>query len=324
MPLTTEPLIEFKEPVVLPFRNGFVTAQRDVHSGYVFFQPPPPEELSAYYQSEYAKKQVGYYTVDTDYNPGKNGYHASRILDLYRTLQNREPRSAFELGCAYGGLVFEMARRGIEARGSDINRMAIAEGRRVKGNDRIVHARNIDAFEVIRKPVDLIYSVHTLEHDERLIDVIGKCRRALTDDGGLLFVGVPNAMYVNAMLEGFRHNYWAAYPEHLHMLSAGFLPELCREAGFVPVFYETRIFFDVDVQLTNQFNSSKLTEPKRAIWEMILGTAGHGMELNFMLTPIGSQTAIRLAARIRQVQDALEVVRQREVAVRAFLKDALR
>ncbi len=321
--LDAVPLVEFGRPVTMAFRGREVPALSDPASGYVFFEAPPHDELTEYYQVEYPRSQTGYYTVDTDYEPGKNGYHAGRILEAYQALAGRQPATSFEMGCAYGGLVAEMAARGVDARGSDINADAVAQGGAAKGNSRIFHASNRDALDRVGASFDLIYSVHTLEHDPRMFEVIRACRDRLTDDG-LLFVAVPNAMFANAVLKGFRENWWAHFPQHLHMLSAGFIPALCRATGFVPVFWDTRIVFEAQPDVVNLLSKDEMTDARRDVWRLLLSQAGHGMELNFVLAPAGGAMAGRLGGIAGAVAGALEHARCNEVQLRRHLRTASR
>lgn len=317
--LNAVPLVEFGSPVTMAFRGRQVPAFSDPASGYVFFDPPPEEELTEYYQVEYPRSQTGYYTVDTDYEPSKNDYHAGRILRAFQDLTGREPASSFELGCAYGGLVAEMASRGIDARGSDINADAVAQGTLAKGNHRIFHAANRDALDRVGASFDLIYSVHTLEHDPQMFDVIRACRDKLNEDG-LLFVAVPNAMFANAVLKGFRENWWAHYPQHLHMLSPGFIPALCRATGFAPLFWDTQIVFEAQPDVLGLLNKDETTDARRDLWRMLLSQGGHGMELNFVLAPAGGAMARRLAGTVAMVEGALEHARRNEARLRHYLR----
>jgi SAM-dependent methyltransferase len=205
-----EPLVEFGFAVAMEFRNRRVQAYSDVSSGYVFFDPPPAEELNDYCQREYPRSQVGYYTIETDYDAGKNSYQAGRILEAYNSVMQRPPQTSFELGCAYGGLVAEMAGRGIASRGSDINEEAIRQGIELKGNRSIFHANNLDALARMESKVDLIYSLGSLEHDPNMFRVIEVCRERLTENG-LLFIMIPNAMFASSVLNGFKHNWWVNY-----------------------------------------------------------------------------------------------------------------
>lgn len=322
MRIETKPLIEFGQPVEMPFRDTTVAAQRDTQSGYVFFPAPNAEELVEFYQAAYAEKQGSeYYQIETDYESQKNIYHANRMLMRLRSIYGREPKSAIELGCAYGGLTAEMRRWGIDVTGYDLGERSIEQGRKIKGNDRIFKASNLDALTLARDKVELIYTLHALEHDPSFVEVIGKCRDVLTDDG-LVFVSVPNAMFANAVLGGFRKNWWVAYPDHLHMLSPGFLPTLCDATGFEPIYWDTSIFFDVDPTFVEHFSLGSLAEPRKRIWEKLLGTAGHGMELNFVLAPSGGVVARRLAATIRQIRLSLEAMCRREVEIRDFMEAA--
>jgi len=321
--LDVEALVEFGAAVTARFGGASVPAQRHRESGYVFFAAPARAELATYYQGEYAESQADYYTVDSDYEPGKNGYHASRILDAYGMLMPQPPRTSFELGCAYGGMVACMAGRGIDAHGSDINQDAVRQGRLRKDNQRVFSASSLDAIATLGRPVDLIYSLHTLEHDPDMFEVIAACRDKLTEDG-LLFISVPNAMFAGSVAGGFFNNVWANYPQHLHMLSAGFIPYLCEHAGFSPVFWDTRILFDVQPAMRDLFTERPMSQTSQGLWDAMLCQAGHGMELNFALTPTGSSAATRLADTISRVQGSLDRARAHEVSIRTRLRDGMR
>lgn len=311
-------LIERGQPVTFEFKGRTVFANADRNSGYVFFSPPAEKTLNDYYQNEYQKCSSEYYTIKADYEPGKNGYHASRILDAYSTITGKMPVNSFELGCAYGGLVAEMRGRGIDAHGSDINQGAIAAGRQERENLSIVSANNLDAYSHILNPVDLLCSLHVLEHDPNLMEVIRRASSVLSEEG-LIFVSVPNAMFVSSVLTGFSNNPWASYPQHLHMLSPGFLPTLCEETGFVPLYWDTRLFFATDPLLISIFGKDKMSDDLINRLEFILGQSGFGMELNFLLAPKGGQLALKHAERVSSCLTCLEVQRQGEVAIRRFL-----
>jgi hypothetical protein len=315
------PLIEFGSPVSMPFSGGYVPALRDPNSGYVFFTPPAADELSYYYNNQYGDSyQSTYYTVDVDYQTGKNCLYAQRILDAYVAVIGHAPRSSHELGCSYGGLVAEMAARGIRAAGSDINSRAIEEGKLAKGNSKIFAAPNLEALSKLSEPVDLIYSLHTLEHDPCLFEVILEAKNYLSQDG-MLFVSVPNAMYANSIIDGFSQNWWARYPDHLHMLSPGVLPFLCDQTGFSPVFWDTRVLFH-DPEFMKQLDATRFTDSKRASWELMMGISGFGQELNFAFVPEHSLHTERLASEISQVKDSLVAARYREVKIRNAIQES--
>src|SRR5215831_18992867 len=121
MILETEPLVEFGEPVTMPFKGKDVQAYRDKNSGYIFFEPPTADELYEFYQSEYAGRQCNtYYNCKSDYDPEKNAHQAGRVLTRFEEVNGCPPKNALELGCAFGGLVLEMTGRGADTLGFDI------------------------------------------------------------------------------------------------------------------------------------------------------------------------------------------------------------
>lgn len=315
-------LVEFGKAVQMPFKDGAVYVQRDTESGYAFFTPPSDETLTEYYENTYSSTTSGYHTAEKDYEPAKNGYHAGRLIEFYRRFHDGvAPKTSFEFGCAYGGLVAEMARRGVDARGSDINSTAIQQGLQLKDNTRIFAAPNIESVAKEKRKVDLIYSMHALEHDPHCFEVIEKSK-ALLNDEGLLFVSVPNGMYIRALLQGFRNNYWAIYPDHLHMFTPGYIPALCKRTGFVPLHWDTNIIFQVEPEVSAMF--AGLDDTQKLLWSALLNTAGHGMEVNMVLAVKDSPIAKRHAAKVESTLSELEAVRQREVKLRDAVAKAVR
>ncbi len=315
------PLVEFGSAVTVDFRDRLVPAYSDVDSGYVFFEPPSGDQLNDYYQREYPQIQAatGYYTPEADYDPWKNQYYADNLLGTYTSIMSNLPRSSLELGCAYGGLVAEMANRGIAAKGSDINRDAISQGTKTRGNSNIFHADCLSTVTDMDGQVDLIYSLGSLEHDPSMIKVIAASRRRLTDKG-VIFLMVPNAMYAGSVFGGFKNNWWVNYPQHLHMLSPGFIPALCRNLGFLPVFWDTRILFEEQAQpaISGLFAS----DSHREIWNLLMLDAGLGMELNFALVPDSPFNMERFGKLTYDVGRTLEKARRHEVAIRRYLREA--
>jgi FkbM family methyltransferase len=321
--LETEPLVEFGEPVKMPFKGKDVQAYRDKNSGYIFFEPPTADELYEFYQSEYAERQSDtYYNCKSDYDPAKNAYQADRILSRFEEVNGYPPKNALELGCAFGGLVAEMKRRGVDTVGFDVGADAIKQGRNAMQNDHIFHASNLDALDQIKRPFDLIYSLGSLEHDPAMVEVIAKCSTALSNRG-VIYVVVPNAMFINSIIGGFRNNFWAAYPEHLHMPSPGFLLQLCDATGFEPLYWNTDIVFYKGQQIPGLYDG--LTLPAAGSrWQFALEKGSHGMALNFSLTPKRSILAKAEAVRIERTRLSLEANRLRELETRNYLRTAER
>ena len=322
-PIQSEPLIEFGAPVTISFRNGSVQAFRDCNSGYVYFDPPPSDELNDYYQYEYPQigAQAGYYLIEADYEVYKNEHMARRLLRIYDSFFSSAPRTSLELGCAYGGLVAELARHGVAARGSDINEGAIREGKDIKGNHNIFHADNLDTLSQMTGRVDLIYSLGSLEHDPNMFRVIAACRERLTNNG-LLFIMLPNAMFAGSVFGGFKNNWWVNYPQHLHMPSPGFIPYLCRELGFLPLYWDTRILFEPQAQPPVSSLFAEMTNVHRELWDLLLLRSGLGMELNVALTPDMQTRPMQFAATVQAINSTLEQARQQEIRIRQYLKGA--
>ena len=316
---TTRVLHEFGQPVSVLFDGNPHEAYRHTRSGYVRFEPPPPERLWRYYNEEYARGSEDYYTVDRDYSSGFCAQLAEYIENLAESLGIALPLQVHELGCSFGGKVDALARRGHAASGSDINADAIAQGRERRGNTTIFHAAHLDFLRNSNERYDVIYGLHTLEHEPLMKQLLAACRDRLKPAGLLMFL-VPNAMYVRAFLDGFVSHPWTDYPAHIHMLSAGYLIDLCQELGLEPLSVVSRTSFAHDPGLPVHFGATLANERIRQTWDFLFSHLGLGMELEFVLTVAGTAFARQHRERIAHAHARLAVARDFEVAVRGFLE----
>jgi hypothetical protein len=143
-------------------------------------------------------------------------------------------------------------------------------------------------------------------------------------ENGVLFLMLPNAMYAGSVFGGFKNNWWVNYPQHLHMPTPGFIPSLCRELGFLPLFWDTRLLLEEQAQpsILELFNEHRMTPARRDLWSLLLLEAGFGMELNFALTPNVPYNAMRFAKLAQDVSGKLQHARQQEMRIRRYLKNA--
>jgi SAM-dependent methyltransferase len=310
------PLVEFSHPVAVPFRDRTVPAMRDEATGYVAFQAPPLAELNDHYVNVYGKDNPGYYSVEQSYSDRSGPNVASAVEATCRSFGITGPLTGHELGCSFGAVVAELNARGHSITGSDVNSTAINEARAVMKNTAIFSAANTAALDRLVGPLDVIYASHVLEHDPNMLDVVRRCAPLLAG-GGLFIAYVPNAMYVRALLDGFISHPWTAYPDHLHMMSAGFIGTLAEETGFVPMAVSSGTSFEVDADyLGRHFSELAQGAHVRKVWLRLFELFGLGMELTFVLAPKGSPLPARFPEAVADAAAAIRFLRQAELRLR--------
>lgn len=147
-----------------------------------------------------------------------------------------------DFGCGGGALLSEAVRLGWSVNGYDISPVAI-QACRVKGL-----AVQADIAR-IPSPMDAILMCHSLEHVSDFSGTLTAVVRALKPDTGRLFVAVPNARSLRAILSPWvlsRHagvnERYAAFPIHLSHFTARSLKQLLASYGLECTAMETYAF----------------------------------------------------------------------------------
>jgi SAM-dependent methyltransferase len=147
-----------------------------------------------------------------------------------------------DFGCGGGALLGEAARLGWRVNGYDISPQAIqtcrAKGLEVQGD-----------LSRIPSSMDAILMCHSLEHISDFTGTLTAVVQALRPDTGRLFVAVPNARSLRAILSppmlsryaGVNERY-SAFPIHLSYFSARSLKRLLAGYGLECVAQETYAF----------------------------------------------------------------------------------
>lgn len=223
-------LIQFGNSVTKWHNERHINALTCTQCAYVGFAPPSEEMLANYYSNQYEKDSDSWYNLDADYAPDKiksRADNAVRLADKYIT---QGSPIIFEIGCAFGGTVFELRERGIEAFGSDLSSDAIYQGRG-KGNSFIFDGLADTALRALGKKATLIYSYHALEHIPDPVSFLTSLKPYLADEAILEF-RVPNGAYIRAWFEGFEKWDWFAFPDHLHMFTPHSILCLAEHSGY--------------------------------------------------------------------------------------------
>lgn len=212
------PLMQHGEMVCRHYEDQKVAAISCSECAYVGFLPPPDAELSRYYSEHYGKNASSWYSLEADYHPDKVGGRADHVSGI-ASRYFHEPGNVItmEVGCAFGGTVAELRRRGITAYGADLNSDAIGQGR-ASGNEFIFAEMAQSVLLEREQKANIIYAYHALEHIPDVHGFLRDMKSCLAERGVMEFM-VPNGAYLKAWKQGFETWDWFAYPDHLHMFS---------------------------------------------------------------------------------------------------------
>jgi SAM-dependent methyltransferase len=282
------PLIQQGRLAQRHWRERIATALACARCCHVAFVPPSAEELIDYYRDEYGKGSEAYYTCDVDYEFSRVNSRADIAQSLAGAFHRGDTGAVIlELGCAFGGAVAELRRRGCNAYGIDLSRRAIAEGRS-RGNTNIYNLMPAEFTNVAGETADVIYSFHMLEHVRDLTAYLTALHDVLSD-GGVAMFRVPNGAYLRSWLDGFESWDWFAFPDHLHMLSPTSSASLIKKCGFELVGLRSNTCGESLRSITDWLVRAvpELTISDGPSVEKLLSSAGCLMELEFVLRKPG-------------------------------------
>ncbi|MEZ5898564.1 MAG: glycosyltransferase [Hyphomicrobiaceae bacterium] len=279
-----KPLVQFGHTSRRNWRGQRFTALTCSTCCYVTFDAPSERDLAQYYKEEYGKGSQQYYTIEDDYDAHKTSSRADIALNLSQTFLPKHTDPVFlELGCAFGGTVFELRRRGFNAFGMDLNSTAITAGKK-RGNQFLSDSPPEQFPSESGTQANVITSFHMLEH-------VPDVRRYLTAlkpvlcEGGVAMFRVPNGSYLKPWLKGFETWDWFAFPDHLHMLTRRSVSCLVRSCGYELVSLRSNACGESVDSVRSWLPEGHLcTEASMGA----LGAAGCLMELEFVIRKPGS------------------------------------
>lgn len=202
---------------------------------------PAPEEVSAYYGSEY-------FTRRTD--RGYNNYFSDELkaeitrvfllnlqdlgfFEFEKSLSPVAKKHALDIGCAAGYFVDFLTRRGWNCLGIDISEACVkaarSQGLRVILGDYLKQSCS--------EPFDLITLWATVEHLHNPKMFLQKIRRELRE-GGRLYISTCRAEALFMLLHGKKWRYYNL-PEHLYYFTYKQLKYLLKSCGFTVEAYKT-------------------------------------------------------------------------------------
>lgn len=309
------PLVQFGRPMQRKWRNKSTQALSCNQCAYVTFDIPAETDLKEYYSSDYGNKSEGYYELELDYAPAKVSSRAQMALDLASRYRSEVEKPVFlELGCAFGGTVAELRRRGHMAFGIDLNSSAIAQGRE-HGNSFIFDCTPQQFLEIEKACVDVIISYHMLEHVPDPLLYLRQLAPVLNDDAIVMF-RVPNGAYLKPWVEGFDAWDWFAYPDHLHMLTQHSAAGLVAEAGYELVAVTTNSCGENENQVRDW-----TPENLKGVPDILnkLGSKGLLMELEFVLRKSSDLGSVLEGARSQFPPEAEAAIKDDVSRVRDLL-----
>ncbi len=174
-------------------------------------------------------------------NTGRSYIPQTLKIQLIRKFLSREDR-ILDVGCGTGLFCLEASKQGLNVEGLDPSRMLIDLGRKLFKTP--VHLCKIEAFDPdYRYKGIVLWAV--LEHVYNLKDLIKRCGYLL-DDGGYLFIDVPNHEGASNRFKtflsqrkfkksDFKH---FGFPWHIYSFNKKSLSLLMKACGFEPVLFQ--------------------------------------------------------------------------------------
>ncbi|AZO31538.1 MULTISPECIES: methyltransferase domain-containing protein [unclassified Mesorhizobium] len=194
---------------------GFVAANLDISD----------EELATIYGEDYfhGNEYLDYIAEEESLRLN----FRNRISTLRSLVSDLADKELFEIGCAYGFFLQEVAPVVRRASGIDISADAVRSAQGERGVDAV--CGDYLKFDLPR-PVDIIAMWDTIEHLKRPDLFVSKAARDLRT-GGILALTTGDIQSLNARLRGKK---WRMIhpPTHLHYFSTATITKLLNRHGF--------------------------------------------------------------------------------------------
>jgi|SRR5579885_579542 len=315
-PNADEPHVQAGIPVCRDFKGETIQSRKCAACGYVRFPTPAARVLDEYYRTTYPETSAAWYNADADFAEWKRQTRAARVLETARAF-GLERGVFHEVGCAFGGTVFELQSRGLKATGTDLNAAAVAAGRK-RGAD--IHAVSDAEFLARQKQKpNVVFGFHMLEHVPSLVAYLAALRDHLARDAIAFFV-VPNAMAAFPLVYHYVRYVWYGYPEHLHLLSPASAECLAEASGF-ELLRIGSLPYGIEPAATDRIALPLPGSPvAAALRDHALREALLCEELEFVLAPKGSAIARRHEAEAIGTKLRCDRAREFEKAVGEIAK----
>jgi 2-polyprenyl-3-methyl-5-hydroxy-6-metoxy-1,4-benzoquinol methylase len=231
---------------------------------------------------EQLRQQQSFYDAgwrgELDRGKEQRGNLQANLDFLARTSLLKPGDKVLEIGCGIGTVVFELAKQGYDAMGTDISQVAIEYGRSKYAG---VHLEVQPAEELPFSDgtFDVVLSFDLFEHIARIDRHVGEVHRVLKPSGYYLFQTPNKLSNVVAETLTYKSLKWRRVHPSLH--TPGQLRRRLARHGF-----EARF---VKVDPRNEFTRAKLRK---------LGPAGRLVErIDFTKLPLALQINLYVVAR---------------------------
>lgn len=171
-----------QHPIALGRKNGFDFLQCQLCRTVTVSPFPNPAELNAFYQSY--KGTVNY----RDKAEKKLLRATRRIKRLMRFSQGKR---FLDVGCNYGFTTKAALDLGLQAKGIDIDEMAVAQSKSAYGADHF-QTISVEQYAATGAKADIIYTSEVIEHVHDP-DAFVKAIADILDNRGLLYLTTPDA-----------------------------------------------------------------------------------------------------------------------------------
>ena len=209
--------------------------------GYCRYDPlPSVEDLSTFYQAEYGAASESVYNLKAQYERPDLDSVAEHLIAQIRQYgyNGAEQLEAHDVGCSLGMLVYILRKHGVNATGTEINRGWVEAGNNFC--DGALSAEPLDAyFKNSQRKLHLVTLLHTLEHMPNPLNELLEVRLRLHQEG-ILYICVPNALFLPAQVFGKEVDENFIFPAHLHLFTPKSMSCLLRAAGLKIMHLETR------------------------------------------------------------------------------------
>lgn len=177
---------------------------------------PSPDELDAFYNSDYDRTTYFSPVTEKRYN---------ELLDGFE--KYRKTGKILDLGCGYGFFLETAKKRGWEVYGTEVSSEA-CQICRDKGIQ--MHCGKFEEAEFEEELFDVVVSFEVIEHLQNPVDIVNGIQRVLRK-GGLCYITTPNFnAYLRYKLKG-KYDV-IDYPNHLSYFTSKTLRKLFEEKQF--------------------------------------------------------------------------------------------
>jgi SAM-dependent methyltransferase len=216
-----EPIRLFTTTDINYTHRGIFDIVRCKNCGLVYTNPRPnKEELNNFYPNEY------YCPPEEPKEP--NITSPPHINAIKRLVSLRAKGKILDIGCAIGGFLYVMRKKGWQAYGVEISTRNSKYAREKFGLN--VFTGELLEADYPKGYFDVVTLWHVLEHFPNPTQSLHEIHRILKDDGELI-ICVPNIRSVEAKLFGKRWYHWDI-PRHLYHFDYSTLKGLLEKTHF--------------------------------------------------------------------------------------------